>query len=786
MTQSLRALALIPIVLALHPTGVLAESLGQSLEESEILAVTPNPPARPLDPGVYAEHFGPRGKGYDGSAALNRGCEKNTGFRFAAGIHDVTGAGYDQGMAGYADTAQTSEGLHNRQWARAFIIESSCGGAVRRIALISQDQGLMFHAVKQGLMDLVADDPELAGQYDYGNVMVNVTHSHATAAGQAHHDLYNITAAGHDEQSYAALVAGTFMALKRAHGNLQTAAPGEILFNQGELLNTTIQRSLPAYLQNPEAERQRFVDVDGEPVTINRNSVTLRLRRGETDVAMLNWFPIHGTSMAQTNKLLSGDNKGYAAWRFEQDHDVDYLGDEQPFVAGFFQADEGDNSPNVLIDQLSEAELRDLQSERFQTRGGGANDFESTLISGYKQYAKARDLFASAETVLTGGVGHIAAFIDLTRVAVDESRVRAYPEPLQTAPFNTCEPALGVSFGGGAEDGRGPTEEGQTCAAMDQPTMERWQKLFEDGFAAGGRGSIPPQLVVPVGCNNPAFNALGYACHAEKPILFPLAVSPFDPTQSLSARIDMLQIFTIGNLAVIGLPWEVTTTSGRRIREAVLDELEGAGIDYAVIAGLANNYSHYLTTREEYSVQQYEGASTLFGPWTQEAVQAELVGLARDLLAGQPPTSANAVAAYRTHLTSFVHRPNTSDGMNPAPAFGAVVQEPEACYPARGEALVEAVFVAGNPRNDLRQQDSYLFIERETGNGKWKVRHTDNDWSTRYRFEPEQDDGTSHGRVTWVVPPGTPPGTYRVRHTGGSASGPYEGVSRTFDIGRCG
>ncbi len=786
MTRLLRASALCLLVIVPAQRQAGAETLGQSLEESEILAVTPAPPAAPLRPAMYAAHYGPRGKGHSGAAALNRGCEKNSGFRFAAGIHDVTGAGFDQGMAGYADTAQTSEGLHNRQWARAFVIESSCGGVVRRIALISQDQGLMFHAVKQGLMDLVADDPELSGFYDYENVMVNVTHSHATAAGQAHHDLYNITAAGHDEQTYAALVAGTFMALKRAHQNLQTAPPGEILFNQGELLNTTIQRSMPAYLQNPESERQRFVDVNGEAVTINRNSVVLRLRRGETEVAMLNWFPIHGTSMAQTNKLLSGDNKGYAAWRYEQDHEVDYLSDDEPFVAGFFQADEGDNSPNVLIDQLSESELRDLQSEKFRTRGGGANDFESTLISGYKQYAKARDLAAAAETPLTGGVSHIAAFIDLTRVEIDEARVKRYPDTLQTAPFTTCEPALGVSFGGGAEDGRGPTEEGQTCAAMDQPDMARWQKLFEDGFAAGGRGSIPPQLVVPVGCNNPAFDALGYACHAEKPILFPLATSPFDPTQSLSARIDMLQIFTIGNLAVIGLPWEVTTTSARRIRDAVLDELEGAGIDYAVIAGLANNYSHYLTTREEYSVQQYEGASTLFGPWTQEAVQAELVGLARDLLEGRPASSANAVPAYRTHLTSFVHRPNTSDGMNPGAAFGSVVQEPEACYPARGEARVEAVFVAGNPRNDLRQQDSYLFIERETGKGKWKVRHTDNDWSTRYRFEPEQDDGTSHGRITWVIPPGTAPGNYRIRHAGGSAAGPYEGTTRSFTVGKCG
>jgi len=34
---------------------------------------------------------------------------------------------------------------------------------------------------------------------------------------------------------------------------------------------------------------------------------------------------------------------------------------------------------------------------------------------------------------------------------------------------------------------------------------------------------------------------------------------------------------------------------------------------YVVLAGPANVYAHYVTTREEYGVQRYEGASTIFG-----------------------------------------------------------------------------------------------------------------------------------------------------------------------------
>lgn len=45
------------------------------------------------------------------------------------------------------------------------------------------------------------------------------------------------------------------------------------------------------------------------------------------------------------------------------------------------------------------------------------------------------------------------------------------------------------------------------------------------------------------------------------------------------------------------------------IAEGVLDDRA-----YLVVAGPGNTYGHYIATREEYGVQRYEGASTLFGP----------------------------------------------------------------------------------------------------------------------------------------------------------------------------
>lgn len=52
-------------------------------------------------------------------------------------------------------------------------------------------------------------------------------------------------------------------------------------------------------------------------------------------------------------------------------------------------------------------------------------------------------------------------------------------------------------------------------------------------------------------------------------------------------------------------------------REALRAKLISSGVlgtdAYVVIAGPANTYAHYVTTPEEYAVQRYEGASTIFG-----------------------------------------------------------------------------------------------------------------------------------------------------------------------------
>ena len=72
----------------------------------------------------------------------------------------------------------------------------------------------------------------------------------------------------------------------------------------------------------------------------------------------ISWFPVHCTSINNTNDLISGDNKGVASqylekWAVKQS--TTQAGSQKPvqlqvthdFVAAFGQANVGDTSPNI-------------------------------------------------------------------------------------------------------------------------------------------------------------------------------------------------------------------------------------------------------------------------------------------------------------------------------------------------------------------------------------------------------------------------------------------------------
>jgi hypothetical protein len=63
---------------------------------------------------------------------------------------------------------------------------------------------------------------------------------------------------------------------------------------------------------------------------------------------LLSWFPVHPTSLNNTNTLLSGDNKGAAEQFVEKRWAPQQQGLEPGFLAAFVQSNGADTSPNIL------------------------------------------------------------------------------------------------------------------------------------------------------------------------------------------------------------------------------------------------------------------------------------------------------------------------------------------------------------------------------------------------------------------------------------------------------
>ena len=93
------------------------------------------------------------------------------------------------------------------------------------------------------------------------------------------------------------------------------------------------------------------------------------------------------------------------------------------------------------------------------------------------------------------------------------------------------------------------------------------------------------------------------------------------------------QILRLGSLALAGVPGEPTTVAGRRLVQTLRTALAPHGVRDIVVAPYANAYVGYVTTREEYLCQHYEGASTLYGPWTLAMWQTVFAELATGSLA---------------------------------------------------------------------------------------------------------------------------------------------------------
>jgi neutral ceramidase len=133
-------------------------------------------------------------------------------------------------------------------------------------------------------------------------------------------------------------------------------------------------------------------------------------------------------------------------------------------------------------------------------------------------------------------------------------------------------------------------------------------------------------------------------CQAPKlPMLGPLW--KFASREASFPQDVPLALARIANTWISFVPGEPTITAGRRINDAVLEVAykQTTGAD-AVTAGLANGYILYISTPEEYALQHYEGAATLYGPQTATFLASRYAFLALHL--AYPATMTTRPTGY--------------------------------------------------------------------------------------------------------------------------------------------
>lgn len=328
----------------------------------------------------------------------------------------------------------------------------------------------------------------------------------------------------------------------------------------------------------------------------------------------------------------------------------------------------------------------------------------------------------------------------------------------------TCPAALGYSFAAGTTDGPGLFDFIQGEA--NRPRNPLWKIVF--GF-----------LRIPT--------LRQKNCQSPKPILFDGGEQHFP--YAWEPNIVDISMFRIGQLVIILSPSEVSTMSGRRWKAAVAREAANF-IDnepIVVVASPANTYAHYLTTQEEYAVQRYEGAATIFGQHSLNAYINLTVGSTFYLEPGStdlpdpgelPPD--NRKRAFNFNF-AFGH-----DGTPMKRSFGDVISQP-AKNGTIGDDF-QATFQAASPRNNLRLGETYAAVEQIGPDGNWTRVRDDEDWFLVYNWRRTSKFlGHSEVDITWETKGNAEPGTYRLKYYGDakplvSDSGPFEGTSDSFEL----
>ncbi|MDX2003414.1 MAG: neutral/alkaline non-lysosomal ceramidase N-terminal domain-containing protein [Chitinophagales bacterium] len=543
-------------------------------------------------------------------------------YEIGTGKAEITAFKKGVGMMGYGVFPNKVERVETPLSARAFVFKDISSN--KKIAFVNCEICFITISIKRGVhKKLKRHHAELG--YELDNLFLTAQHTHSGPGGYSHYGFYNISTPGFVPEVYQTIVEGIVAAIVQAEKNMK---PGRILVNRGAFapdIDVAFNRSIKAYNSNPEV-KVKLKDSEAN-IAIDREMLMLRMEGlDDQPIGAINFFGVHTTSVHNDNRSICFDNKGYAAQYHEEE-----LKDKSGFISIFAQKIAGDVTPNYVWDK-----------KKKWTRGPFEDNFESAKYNGKLQYNLASKLFTEAlgkETV-NMGIDYALSYANLSNITVDTDFANGRTDA-RTGP--SCH---GVAFFKGTKEGPGmPPALSTICSVASDlvKTYEQIRMLFinkkerekiKDKYRIQGKKKI----LVETG-ERRVLAALNIGR-----VVVPAFVDPsiyyfkyFYKTGGLDHKPWIpqtlpLHIVTLGQIAFVGIPGEITTIAGKRLQQTIHNELKEKGITEVVICSYANAYCGYITTNEEYQLQCYEGGHTVYGEWTLAAFQTKFKQLAKEML----------------------------------------------------------------------------------------------------------------------------------------------------------
>ena len=543
-------------------------------------------------------------------------------------------------------TSTSLKGWKTDLFARAVVFRDTATG--KKVVLVNAEIAFITIAVRRGVIKKLRRKHEDLG-FEQDAVMLTAQHTHSAPGGYSHFGLYNMSIPGFVPEVYQKVVDGIVEAIVEADASLRPAtiklADGEIGMDKEVAFN----RSLAAYNRNPEVKKP--IGKENANEAVDRRMLLMRFDDLDGNpIGSWNWFGVHTTSISNDNNRICSDNKGYAAKYLEDRVNKIKKG---KFISVFSQRKTGDVTPNYIIDKRKK-----------WTRGKFEDDFESAKYNGRIQFDQALSLFqkANKSDEMPLQVDHVMTFVDFSKCIVDKEFAWG-DKDARTGP--ACH---GVEFFAGTKEGPGMAPAIASLATV----LTKGQRAYELAAAKFMKKEIREKILEKYkvqGVKDILVEAgerkiLG--TYNIKNLILPGwadgtigAFKKFHANGSLGdqpwiPQVLPIQLIIIGNLALAGIPGEITTIAGKRLEESLLEILADRGVTEVICSTYTNAYCGYVTTYQEYQAQCYEGGHTVFGEHFLGALQTKFKKLALEML--KPPSERNVVEDGRP--ASFYRRPD--------------------------------------------------------------------------------------------------------------------------------